>query len=103
MPMTKHANMVASRTKISIVAPRSPQNVFVLMIFSENRPPLFGIMRCLFECHGSAVFAPHWLWRRSNNKSLDHEQEQNRAADRDRQVGHPDRERRKIGDGILPG
>src|SRR5215469_11024395 len=99
MPITKQASMVARRTKMSMA---SPQNVFLRMILSENRSPLFGIARRLLE-RRDGLFGTRRLRRRPDREPFEYEQQQDRAADRDRQVSHTDRQRRKIGDRILPG
>src|SRR5215471_18633794 len=99
MPITKQASMVARRTKMSMA---SPQNVFLRMILSENRSPLFGIARRLLE-RRDGMFGTRRLRRRPDREPFEYEQQQDRAADRDRQVSHTDRQRRKIGDRILPG
>src|SRR6185295_11737003 len=41
--------------------------------------------------------------RRAEEQSLDDEEQRDRAADRDRQIGHSDRQERKRVDGLWPG
>src|SRR5580704_14606018 len=43
------------------------------------------------------------LARHAESQAFDDKEQERRAADRDRQIGHADRQRWKIGDAVLPG
>src|SRR6266480_4719805 len=79
MPIKKHTSMVASRVKISMVC-------------------LAGsVERCDFEV------VSYRIGGRAEKNTLDDEEQQAHAADRNCQVGDADRQERKVRDGVVPG
>src|SRR6266481_4875351 len=80
MPITKQTSIVPSRMRMSIG-----------LSFSRS-----------FERRGFRVLRKRIGWEPKEN-ALDDEQQQAGTADRDRQIGEPDRQEREIGNGVVPG